>query len=105
MGMCWRRFFCNIQSIGTASGASRQWPNTRIQKLRDGQYDAIVLALAGIERLAHKEDSLKQLTTLLKNLNYMIMPQKVFPLSASQGALAIEYHKHGPIAQEIYDML
>lgn len=64
--------------------------NTRIQKLLDDEYDAIVLALAGIERLAHKEDSKKILKELVKDLNFMLLPQKVFPSSASQGALAIE---------------
>jgi hydroxymethylbilane synthase len=66
--------------------------NTRIRKLKDGDYDAIVLALAGLERLAQKEDSLKELETLLNNLTFMVMPQKVFPSSASQGALAIEFN-------------
>jgi hydroxymethylbilane synthase len=66
--------------------------NTRIQKLKDGNYDAIILALAGLERLANKEESLKELTALLDGLTFMVMPQKVFPSSASQGALAIEYN-------------
>lgn len=64
--------------------------NTRIQKLRDGEYDAIVLALPGIERLAHTESSLLELKKLLDGINFMILPQSVFPSSASQGALAIE---------------
>jgi hydroxymethylbilane synthase len=79
--------------------------NTRIQKLRDGQYDAIVLALAGLERLANKEESLIELKKLLDGLNFMVMPQKVFPSSASQGALAIEYHSNGPKSAEIYNVL
>jgi len=64
--------------------------NTRISKLRDGNYDAIVLALPGIERLAHTDSSLQELKGLLEGLNYMILPQSVFPSAASQGALAIE---------------
>lgn len=64
--------------------------NTRIEKLIAGNYDAIVLALAGVERLAHKEDSKKILSELLKDLNFMILPQTYFPSAASQGALAIE---------------
>ena len=66
--------------------------NTRIQKLQDGNYDAIILALAGLERLANKEDSKKELIKLLEGLTFMVMPQKDFPSSASQGALAIEYN-------------
>src|SRR5690606_24111480 len=64
--------------------------NTRIKKLNDGNYDAIVLALAGIERLAHTEKAKAELKGLLKDLDYFILPQTVFPSSASQGALGIE---------------
>lgn len=64
--------------------------NTRIQKLRDGEYDAITLALPGIERLALTPSSLEELKRLLDGINFMILPQSVFTSSASQGALAIE---------------
>lgn len=64
--------------------------NGRIQKLRDGNYHAITLALAGIERLAHTEKSHAELSTLLKGMNYFILPQSIFPSAASQGALGIE---------------
>ncbi len=64
--------------------------NTRIQKLRDGEFDAIVLALPGIERLAHTPSSNEELKKLLEDINFMILPQTAFPSSASQGALAIE---------------
>ncbi len=67
--------------------------NTRIEKLCNDQYDAIVLALAGLERLANKEDSAKILNELVKDLTFMILPLKDFPASASQGALAIEHHE------------
>ena len=64
--------------------------NTRIQKLRDGEFDAIVLAYAGLERLASSTESKKTLESLLEGINFMVLPQKAFPSSASQGALAIE---------------
>lgn len=64
--------------------------NTRISKLRDGDYHAIVLAHAGIERLAQREDSLQILTKLLKDIDFMILPEKIFPSAPAQGALAIE---------------
>lgn len=64
--------------------------NTRIGKLKSGQYHAITLALAGIERLAHTEKSASELRELLQELNYFILPQSVFPSAASQGALGIE---------------
>jgi hydroxymethylbilane synthase len=64
--------------------------NTRIRKLKDGEYHAITLALAGIERLAHTEKSFLELKELLTGMNYFVMPQSIFPSAASQGALGIE---------------
>lgn len=64
--------------------------NTRIQKLKDGQYHAITLALAGIERLALGEGSQQELRQLLDGLTYLVLPQSVFPSAASQGALGLE---------------
>lgn len=78
--------------------------NSRIQKLKSDQYDAIVLAHAGIERLALKEDSLKELKILLEGLNFFIMPQKVFPSCASQGALGIEINEE-KADSEVYNII
>ncbi len=64
--------------------------NTRLGKLKNDQYDAIILALAGIERLAHTEESKRELSELLSDMNYMILPQTIFPSAASQGALGLE---------------
>jgi hydroxymethylbilane synthase len=67
--------------------------NTRITKLREGQYDAIVLAMAGLERLATHPRTCVELKKLLEGLNFMILPQSVFPSAASQGALGLECHE------------
>jgi hydroxymethylbilane synthase len=64
--------------------------NTRIKKLQDNEFDAIILAMAGLERLTTSENSLSELTQLIQGLNFFIMPQSIFPSSASQGALGIE---------------
>ncbi|TDJ08512.1 MAG: hydroxymethylbilane synthase [Deltaproteobacteria bacterium] len=74
--------------------------NTRIGKLQNGEYDAIILALAGIERLALSEKSKAELTPLLKGLDFMIMPLSNFPSAASQGALAIEVLKENTKLKE-----
>jgi hydroxymethylbilane synthase len=84
------RFIPSKNDIAVKTKMLRGNVNTRIQKLVDGDYDAIVLALPGIERLALSESSLKELKVLLKDLDYMILPQTVFPSAASQGALGIE---------------
>lgn len=64
--------------------------NTRIEKLRAGNYDAICLALAGIERLAQSDESLKELKKLLDGLDFIVLPSTLLPSAASQGALGIE---------------
>jgi hydroxymethylbilane synthase len=53
---------------------------TRIQKLREGQFDAIIIAKAGINRLNPDLNDLKSLT----------LPFSFFLPSPSQGALAIQ---------------
>ena len=67
--------------------------NTRIKKCIDGQYDGIVLAFAGLERLALNEQSFAEISPLLDQLEFMILPTSTFPAAASQGALAIESHE------------
>jgi hydroxymethylbilane synthase len=64
--------------------------NTRIQKLRDGKYHAITLALAGLNRLASFPSSALELSKLLSELTFCVLPQSLFPSAASQGALALE---------------
>lgn len=70
--------------------------NTRIEKLLSGQYDAIVLAMAGLERLASHSLSKRTLSKLLNNLDFMILPQSIFPAAASQGALGVEISSNHP---------
>ncbi len=68
---------------------------TRIQKLRDGDYDAIVLAAAGIERLALELDDLY--------LAYL-QPEFFVPAPA-QGVLALECNRDNyQLAQILNDL-
>lgn len=64
--------------------------NTRIEKLVAEEYDAIVLAFAGIERLAKNIENQPLLQQYFFDLNYMILPLSEFPTAAAQGALALE---------------
>jgi hydroxymethylbilane synthase len=89
-----KKFLPNIQEeLEITTEILRGNVNTRLKKLIDNQYDAIVLAMAGLERLCHKENSLKEISPLLNELDFMIMPMTYFPSAASQGALAIECHE------------
>lgn len=54
---------------------------TRLSKLRDGQYDGIILAAAGIERLGYEKE---------EGLHYQYLDTDVFLPAAGQGILAVE---------------
>ncbi len=56
--------------------------DTRLRKLRDGLYDAIVLAEAGLQRLG-----------LDKEVKYQRLPIEKFVPSANQGIIAVETRK------------
>ncbi len=54
---------------------------TRLRKLREGQYDGIILAAAGIERLHYEKE---------EGLYYQYMDPAAFLPAAGQGILAVE---------------
>jgi hydroxymethylbilane synthase len=56
--------------------------DTRLRKLDEGQYDAIVLAAAGLKRLGLEE-----------RIRHVFEPEHMLP-SAGQGALGIEVRSH-----------
>ena len=63
--------------------------DTRLRKLDEGQYDAIVLAAAGLRRLGWAD-----------RIRELIEPEVMCP-AAGQGALAIETRDDGGAAHEI----
>jgi len=67
--------------------------NTRLRKLKEGQYDAIILAYIGLKRL----DLLKDIPYTQK-LDFMIPPM-------GQAALGIEIVKDNKLAKEISNFL
>ena len=54
---------------------------TRLNKLRNGQYDGIILAAAGIERLGYEKE---------EGIHYQYLDPDVFLPAAGQGILAVE---------------
>ncbi len=79
--------------------------NTRIKKLKDGDYDAIILAMAGLERLSLESTASLIIEELLKDLDFMILPSSLFPSAAAQGALAIEVSSNSPKNAELKEKL
>lgn len=79
--------------------------NTRIEKLRDGNYDLICLAGAGLNRLAAYPDSNLQLKVLLNNILIKFLPTNTFPCAPAQGALAIECLASNTELADLLDIL
>ena len=63
--------------------------DTRLRKLDEGQYDAIVLAAAGLRRLGW-QDRIREL-----------IPVEIMCPAVGQGALAIETRDDGGVAQQV----
>ncbi len=68
---------------------------TRIQKLRDGKYDAIILASAGLDRLGLNLD----------DLDTVDLDQNLFVSAPGQGALAIEIRDNDQMVESIISQL
>jgi hydroxymethylbilane synthase len=78
-------------SPGIAVRALRGNVPTRIRKLRDGDYDAILLAAAGVRRLDLEIDDLECVE---------LAPEVMLP-APGQGALAIEARAGDPVTQPL----
>lgn len=74
---------------------------TRIQKLEDGEYDAIILAAAGLERLGIIDGSAGCLEVQKDELTFRYLSTESMLLAACQGIIAIETRTSG----EVYDMV
>lgn len=68
---------------------------TRVQKLRDGKYDAIILAAAGLDRLLLD----------LSGFDTIDLDQNYFVSAPGQGALAIEIRDGDSVTDEIISKL
>lgn len=74
---------------------------TRIQKLEDGEYDAIILAAAGLERLGIIDGSAGSLEVQKDKLTFRYLSIESMLPAACQGIIAIETRTSG----EVYDMV
>jgi hydroxymethylbilane synthase len=67
--------------------------NTRLKKLDDGQYDAIILACAGLERLG-----------LESTISETFSPEQMLP-AAGQGVIGIECKEDQPELRQLLELL
>jgi hydroxymethylbilane synthase len=72
--------------------------DTRLQKLHDGQYDGIILAAAGLNRLLQYEPAKHKVADLLKDKKVMLLPLFECPPAAGQGAVVAETQKDNAAA-------
>jgi hydroxymethylbilane synthase len=75
--------------------------NTRLSRVHEKEgtekkLDGVVLAFAGLERLAYGDAAAQELWRLLENTRLMIPPLKECPTAPAQGALAIETRTNHP---------
>lgn len=67
---------------------------TRLARLHDTdpsrRLEGVVLALAGLERLACSDDSVTELRALLRDTSCWVLPLSLNPSAPGQGALAVE---------------
>lgn len=76
--------------------------DTRLRKLHAGEFDAIVLAAAGLNRLCRFDDNVK---TLLKDYKIVLLPLIACPSAAGQGALVAQCLTQHQEAVEILKQL
>lgn len=76
--------------------------DTRLRKLQAGEFDAIVLAAAGLNRLCRFDNNVKK---LLENCKIVLLPLIECPSAAGQGALIAECLQKNNEAVEILKTL
>jgi hydroxymethylbilane synthase len=80
----------NGQGAVVEAYAIRGNVDTRLQKLHDGQFDGIILAIAGLNRLLRYEPSSSSISKLLTGKRTMVLPLIECPPAPGQGAIVAE---------------
>lgn len=75
--------------------------DSRLRKLHEGQYDGIILAAAGINRLLKSKADQSNLVALLKNKKRMLLPLIECVPAPCQGAIVAEAHPSNKYAVRI----
>jgi hydroxymethylbilane synthase len=78
---------------------------TRLRKLDDGEYDATILATAGLNRLLSSERDAPVVKELLGDKKLMLLPLVECVPAPCQGAIAAEAHPSNPTAIAVLDRI
>jgi hydroxymethylbilane synthase len=95
----------NEQPVLVEAASIRGNVDTRLQKLRDGLYDGIILAVAGLNRLLQYEPAKERVSDLLQNKKLMLLPLFECPPAAGQGAIVAETTDSNTDAIEILNAI
>lgn len=79
--------------------------DTRLQKLSNKEYDGIILAFAGINRMLKTNEYKDLFQDLLKNKKIMVLPLFECTPAPAQGAIAVECLVSNPTASYILDQI
>jgi hydroxymethylbilane synthase len=75
--------------------------DTRLRKLDGGEYDGIILATAGLNRLLNSDKDAAPVKELLKNKKFMLLPLIECVPAPCQGAIVAEANQNNQRAAEI----
>jgi hydroxymethylbilane synthase len=78
---------------------------TRLRKLCEGDYDAIVLATAGLERLAESSDDAEEIAELRKPLVELPLDPTQFVPAPTQGAVACQIRRDDVEARKLLEKI
>ncbi len=79
--------------------------DSRLRQLRDGRFDGIILAAAGLNRLLAAPEHHEEISNLLHPLRFMLLPLVDCPPAPGQGALVIEALVNNHAACEVLEQL
>jgi hydroxymethylbilane synthase len=95
----------NNTSINVEAVSIRGNVDTRLQKLHDEQYDGIIVAAAGLNRLLQYEPAKQKVNELLKDKKLMLLPLFECPPAAGQGAIVAEAQKNNADAVTVLNKI
>ncbi len=75
--------------------------DTRLKKLRTGEYDGVILATAGINRMLQDQGTRDDVRLLLQDKKWMILPLIECVPAPCQGAIVVEANPENPIARQV----
>ena len=95
----------NTKHVDIDSLTIRGNVDTRLKKLDAGEYDGIILACAGLNRLLRAESANEEVAALLKGKLIMILPLLECPPAPGQGAIVAETSPDNEEAKRILKSL